>query len=173
MDRLFTCSPFSIFFILLCLHDSDKVVELLKQMQRMQQRQNEKIESILKENMELREKVSVGLCSVVLLWPMGLSVYLCVYPPDFPTWCQSRVRRGMVAVNLSAVSCSVSGAEAAQEQLCGVSRHVLRRSSTRKQGLVVCGCVRKNQQRKPSCGLRKSGGDSVRDGLEKRLGGRC
>jgi hypothetical protein len=79
-----------------------------------------------------------------------------------------------VVVNPSAAACLVSGAEAAQEQLHGVSKRVLHRSSTRKQGLVVCGRVRKKQQqRKSSCGLRKSGGDSARAGLEKRLGGRC
>ncbi|TVU31876.1 hypothetical protein EJB05_23580 [Eragrostis curvula] len=44
--------------ILLYLYDSDKPMELIEEMQRMLQRQNEKIESMWRENQELREKVS-------------------------------------------------------------------------------------------------------------------
>jgi hypothetical protein len=47
-----------IFIVLLCVLDSDRHVELLEEMRRMLQGQNEKIESMYKENQELREKVS-------------------------------------------------------------------------------------------------------------------
>jgi cell shape-determining protein MreC len=51
-------SPFFTFVSLDCLRNNDKPMELLEEMKRMLSKQNKKIESMYRENQELREEVS-------------------------------------------------------------------------------------------------------------------
>lgn len=60
MDLLFL-------IILIPTNDSDRQMEMLEEMRRMLKGQNEKIESMYRENQELREKVSF-LTAVIFLF---------------------------------------------------------------------------------------------------------
>jgi len=46
------------FRIRLCVHDSDKQMELFEEVRNILQEQNQKLDSVLQENQYLREKVS-------------------------------------------------------------------------------------------------------------------
>lgn len=61
-------SIFFTFVILRCLYDRNKPMELLKEMHRMLERQNEKIEYMHQENQEFRKKLSFLMAVRVLLF---------------------------------------------------------------------------------------------------------